>query len=337
MAYAAQEGYAIFTKDLDFGDMLYSTNAAKPSVIQIRSDYALPERLFPQVREAYDGFYTPLAPLAGHELTLAGPDGIVGTRYEPVEVAGDPPVVQGFGETVEPTATPQVVTPAAPSDQAATHQVVTPGSTRGLAPRSQQKGEKRHSGSQDDAPNPTTALNGDNPGLLRGLYLASADGRLLMPVRGEGGTRLLTHLRAGWRVQVVLSAVWFSQESKSYTGELGCMCWRGDLELAYEQAMQAFAANMAHRIMRGTHPGLALTQDQYMRVLQSGGTWYLTKDVPLPKQPQGTVVYRRRRGATEGLVAMSTTHHAGCTVAASVFWIVLLALIVFAVWWFFFR
>jgi L-threonylcarbamoyladenylate synthase len=39
-----------------------------------------------------------------------------------------------------------------------TPQVVTPGSTRGLAPRTQQTGETRHGGSQDDAPATPTIL-----------------------------------------------------------------------------------------------------------------------------------------------------------------------------------
>jgi predicted nuclease of predicted toxin-antitoxin system len=54
MAYAEREGYAIFTEDLDFGDMLYAANAAKPSIIQIRSDFVLPEHIFSQVCEAIE-------------------------------------------------------------------------------------------------------------------------------------------------------------------------------------------------------------------------------------------------------------------------------------------
>jgi len=43
MSYAAQNGYSVFTNDLDFSAILVSTNASGPSVIQIRADDTRPE------------------------------------------------------------------------------------------------------------------------------------------------------------------------------------------------------------------------------------------------------------------------------------------------------
>lgn len=42
MAWAATEGYIVFTHDLDFGSLLAATNAAGPSVIQVRIQDVLP-------------------------------------------------------------------------------------------------------------------------------------------------------------------------------------------------------------------------------------------------------------------------------------------------------
>ncbi len=45
MDWAAAHDYVVFTHDLDFGTMLALTRAAGPSVVQIRGEDVLPERL----------------------------------------------------------------------------------------------------------------------------------------------------------------------------------------------------------------------------------------------------------------------------------------------------
>lgn len=43
MAYAREKGFVVFTHDLDFGDILATTHAVGPSVIQVRTQDPLPE------------------------------------------------------------------------------------------------------------------------------------------------------------------------------------------------------------------------------------------------------------------------------------------------------
>jgi len=43
MTYARENGYSVFTNDLDFSAILVSTNASGPSVIQIRAEDTRPE------------------------------------------------------------------------------------------------------------------------------------------------------------------------------------------------------------------------------------------------------------------------------------------------------
>jgi predicted nuclease of predicted toxin-antitoxin system len=43
MAWAKVNNYIVFTHDLDFGSILYATNAKAPSVIQLRVEHILPE------------------------------------------------------------------------------------------------------------------------------------------------------------------------------------------------------------------------------------------------------------------------------------------------------
>ena len=45
MAWARENGYVVFTQELDFGTLLATTYVQKPSVIQIRVQNALPKNL----------------------------------------------------------------------------------------------------------------------------------------------------------------------------------------------------------------------------------------------------------------------------------------------------
>lgn len=45
MAWARENGYVVFTQDLDFGTLLATTYVQKPSVIQVRIQNVLPNKL----------------------------------------------------------------------------------------------------------------------------------------------------------------------------------------------------------------------------------------------------------------------------------------------------
>ena len=52
MAYAAEHGFVVFTNDLDFGHLLALTNAALPSVIQVRVGNLRPSEIGHRVLDA---------------------------------------------------------------------------------------------------------------------------------------------------------------------------------------------------------------------------------------------------------------------------------------------
>jgi predicted nuclease of predicted toxin-antitoxin system len=58
MSYARQNGFSVFTNDLDFSAILFSTRASGPSVIQIRADDTRPEAHLDRVTEALIKFST---------------------------------------------------------------------------------------------------------------------------------------------------------------------------------------------------------------------------------------------------------------------------------------
>lgn len=54
--YAKQNGFVVFTHDLDFGAILAATNAKAPSVFQIRSQNLLPEAIGPTVLKCFHDY-----------------------------------------------------------------------------------------------------------------------------------------------------------------------------------------------------------------------------------------------------------------------------------------
>jgi predicted nuclease of predicted toxin-antitoxin system len=58
MSYARQNGYSVFTNDLDFSAILVSTRASGPSVIQIRAEDTRPEALLDRVADAFIKYST---------------------------------------------------------------------------------------------------------------------------------------------------------------------------------------------------------------------------------------------------------------------------------------
>lgn len=67
-SYAKENGYIVFTHDLDFGAILAATNADAPSVIQARTQDIMPEILGPRILRAIFQFEASLK--AGALLTL---------------------------------------------------------------------------------------------------------------------------------------------------------------------------------------------------------------------------------------------------------------------------
>jgi predicted nuclease of predicted toxin-antitoxin system len=57
MEYSRQNGYAVFTNDLDFSALLALTRASGPSVIQIRAEDTRPEALIDRVSGIFSKFH----------------------------------------------------------------------------------------------------------------------------------------------------------------------------------------------------------------------------------------------------------------------------------------
>ncbi len=60
MLWAREHGFIVFTHDLDFGALLFSTNAQSPSVIQLRTENIMPSAVGAIVLQTLENIATEL-------------------------------------------------------------------------------------------------------------------------------------------------------------------------------------------------------------------------------------------------------------------------------------
>ncbi|MDR1017014.1 MAG: hypothetical protein LBL67_06145 [Coriobacteriales bacterium] len=130
-----------------------------------------------------------------------------------------------------------------------------------------------------------------------------------------------------------VSAVYYSAETKGMSAEIASFDWSDQVD----SAVAVFVENLRFRIMKGEHPKLALSQQEFDRVLSSGGKWYLVKQKKRRDLPKGTIYFRKRQAGADAIASSARRHTLLWTVIACLFWLVVLALLVLAVWWFFLR
>jgi len=158
-----------------------------------------------------------------------------------------------------------------------------------------------------------------------GVELKALSGTSLIALNGQDAERIKAAILAGWSVNIHLSLIVFSKQMDGFWAEAACILFNREQEAALKQ----FTKNIVYRISSGTHPGLTLNQEQFVRVMESNGAWYLTKDTPLPTLQQGEIFYKRRKVWSEYLVEAATSGKIGCKIAAILFWLIV---IIAAIW-----
>jgi hypothetical protein len=171
--------------------------------------------------------------------------------------------------------------------------------------------------------------NGDE-----GLGLAARDEQYIALFDGEAAEQIHPLLELGWTLHFTLAFSLYSSEGKTFTGEVACMCYSPELDGAAQSALEAFVDGITNRIGAGTHPELELTQEQFVKVVESDGAWFLTKELPYPQLPKGTVYYRRRKSVNDRLVAQALDGNKGCVVASWVGLGVVILVALLLVWLF---
>ena len=164
------------------------------------------------------------------------------------------------------------------------------------------------------------------------VRLLTQTGITLATLTGKDAEKIGQALRAGWSINIVLSLVVYSKEQDGFWAEAACICYDTNLG----PALAEFTKNIIYRISRGTHPGLQLNQEQFVRVIESNGAWYLTKDTPLPEREKGAIVYKSRKVWSEYLVEAAAAGNLGCKFAAGIFWVVVIVVAIWFVWRFLF-
>lgn len=167
------------------------------------------------------------------------------------------------------------------------------------------------------------------------LQLFSSDGLLLAQLSGTSAERLAAHASQGWHIEPFISTIYYQAKEKKASADIAFICW-APLDTEQNAALQAFSRNIAERIASGDRADLRLSQDQFISVLRSGGSWYLTPKTKREPLQKGTIVYKNHRSGTERIAAFALGHRTGCSILASIFWLVVAVGIGYLVWSLFF-
>ena len=169
-----------------------------------------------------------------------------------------------------------------------------------------------------------------------GLGFFSHDGRQISALDDALSDRLTALADAGWTIRCVLAYTLFETEKKIFSAQFACFCLGPGLSEEYRKALENFSRNMTERMASAFHPSLDLSQEQFSRVLESKGEWFLTRDESWPQLPKGTVYYRRRRTFNDRLIGAALRGNRGCSIASWIGAVIIVAAIVWAAWYFFF-
>lgn len=162
-----------------------------------------------------------------------------------------------------------------------------------------------------------------------GLGFETRDGQCIAYLQEQDAARMQALLEQGWTLRCTLAFSLYSSADQSFAGEAACFCYSPELGNTTKDALESFIEGISHRIGAGTHPELALTQEQFVKVVESNGAWFLTKELPYPSLPKGTVYYRRRKSINDHLIAKALDGNKGCVIAS---WIGVAIITLAALW-----
>ncbi|MCL2136363.1 MAG: hypothetical protein FWH40_02390 [Coriobacteriia bacterium] len=157
-----------------------------------------------------------------------------------------------------------------------------------------------------------TRANGDKRELL------GMDGRVVATVSGSAIAELNSLESMGWQVECRMALSVYDTNERQFQGDVAWLAF-DSTKPEVQTALAEFVKGITTRIALGSRPELQLDQGQFVRVLESKGRWYLTKDTSIPRLPVGTMIHRQRRSLSEGLIHTALNHRMGCNVATWVF------------------
>ncbi|MDR2035108.1 MAG: hypothetical protein LBP91_00310 [Coriobacteriales bacterium] len=165
--------------------------------------------------------------------------------------------------------------------------------------------------------------------------LLSPENIVLARLPKKVAQRLADHASAGWQIEPLISFIAFRAQDKTALVDLAFLCWNAQNE-EYGPSLSAFVRGITERVANGDRAEINISQDQFIHVVRSGGTWYLTKKTKRDPLEKGAVSYKSRRSGTERITAYALKHRVGCNVLASIFWLAVAFGLVCLVWALFF-
>jgi hypothetical protein len=176
-----------------------------------------------------------------------------------------------------------------------------------------------------------TAGRADTDAAARGdLGIFSYSGRCLAYFEDADIRELVAD---GWKLRCFLAHTVYNTDQKSFVACCACFCYSPELDAGSVAALETFIKHIVERIALKSYPRLDLMQEQLVRVIDSKGEWFLTKEQPWPELPKGSLYYRRRRTFNDRLIATALSGNKGCIVVSWVGLILALVAVVLLVVW----
>ena len=169
-----------------------------------------------------------------------------------------------------------------------------------------------------------------------GLGFHTHDNRCIALLGRDLSDELDALLGLGWTLHCILACIVYASETRAFSAQFACFGYDAGLSSEHRGALENFIHNMTDRMASAAHPSLNLSQEQFVRVLESGGEWFLTKDEPWPQLPKGSIYYRRRRTFNDKLIGAALTGNKGCVVASWTATALIVVAVALAIWFFFF-
>jgi hypothetical protein len=173
--------------------------------------------------------------------------------------------------------------------------------------------------------------------LADGLGFVTQGGERVALLDESLAARLGELREQNWVIHCILACTVYRVEDHALIGEFACVCYHSQLAEEQKKALETFVGNITDRIGGASRPGLDLTQEQFIRVIESEGAWFLTKEEPWPSLPKGSVFYRRRRTFNDRLIGAAVRGSKGCVVASWAGVAIVVFILLGIIWFFFFR
>lgn len=154
--------------------------------------------------------------------------------------------------------------------------------------------------------------NGDQVPWLRNRF-----GKAIGYVIGAGAEQLVLCNARGWKVNVVLASVFYSESPDPgvFWGEVVIICY----STANEAACDTFVQGISNLLAEGVRPTVDVGEAGFEQILATGGTWLPETREEKFRLEKGQAIIKENRSFNEKVVELARKRNPGCMAVGILF------------------